>query len=666
MNTKQSSLSQQTLHCLIFSEKACTIKDEKGMLPAVEYLAEETCEEGSWSVFMHILALATVINNPIYSCYPNANLGIRKFFNVKIEPRPESDCKADKNAVMILWTRDGNLDIENIFQPNHFCPIVHMYNFEKHIPFEGDDNARLETTSSNDEKVETNSPNDEKVETNSPNDEKVETNSPNDKKVETNSPSDEKVETNSLNDEKVETNSQNDEKVETNSPNDEKVETNSPNDEKVETNSPNDEKVETNSPSDEKVETNSPNDEKVETNSPSDEKVETNSPNDEKVETNSPNDEKVETNSPNDKKVETNSPSDENVETATVFTTDDDLPLTDLKNQDQFFTTDDDLPILQIKRTKTILQKKKSRKLSKVKIMEKLPIPTITDESNETLVEENEIDERNDSDIEIEDMFDLNETNNLDSWSENSTDESDDENDDKDCNIKWQKRCTQMKPKPFCGPTPGPNSEVKDRLPSDPLEIYYFYLLFPKDQITRMVEATNSYVDIYQDKKRKLTGKTDWMDKDWVDVSEAEIKVYIGLRMVMAIDKKSAIEDYWSVEPALNNAFISGVMSRNRFNQIQRYFHLVDPKKDPSRQNLSVEDKQKNIKKDPFYKVSNLLHHLRVFSKLLYNLHQDVAVDEAMIKFHGQHWAVVGAPNKPAKRGFKIFAIADSGEWIPI
>ena len=30
-----------------------------------------------------------------------------------------------------------------------------------------------------------------------------------------------------------------------------------------------------------------------------------------------------------------------------------------------------------------------------------------------------------------------------------------------------------------------------------------------------------------------------------------------------------------------------------------------------------------------------------------------------MIKCHGQHSGIVGAPNKPAKRGFKIFVAAD-------
>ena len=46
---------------------------------------------------------------------------------------------------------------------------------------------------------------------------------------------------------------------------------------------------------------------------------------------------------------------------------------------------------------------------------------------------------------------------------------------------------------------------------------------------------------------------------------------------------------------------------------------------------------------------------------MLYNLHHEIAVDGAMIRCHGQHYGIVGAPNKPAKRGFKSFVAADGG-----
>ena len=62
---------------------------------------------------------------------------------------------------------------------------------------------------------------------------------------------------------------------------------------------------------------------------------------------------------------------------------------------------------------------------------------------------------------------------------------------------------------------------------------------------------------------------------------------------------------------------------------------------------------------DPLYKVSTSLEHVRIQSKASYNLHQQISADEAMVKCHGQHWGIIGAPNKPAKRGFKVFTLAD-------
>ena len=99
-------------------------------------------------------------------------------------------------------------------------------------------------------------------------------------------------------------------------------------------------------------------------------------------------------------------------------------------------------------------------------------------------------------------------------------------------------------------------------------------------------------------------------------------------------------------------------MSRARFFTIQRYFHIADPVKDPTR----IQDKVKRkaaIEKDPLYKVRDLIEHIRMQSQELYNLHTEVSVDEVMIKFHGMHYGAVGTPNKPCKRGFKVFVLPD-------
>lgn len=173
-----------------------------------------------------------------------------------------------------------------------------------------------------------------------------------------------------------------------------------------------------------------------------------------------------------------------------------------------------------------------------------------------------------------------------------------------------------------------------------------------------MAKSTNAYISIYEQARRKKTKNDKWSDEYVREVTTEDMKAYIGIRMIMAIDPKPSLDDYWSANPALGNQKVIQTMSRRRFQSIQRYFHINDPKNDPTR--MADKTKAKEIlERNPLYKVSPLMEAVRKKSMALYNLHQEIAVDEAMIKCHGQHYGIVGAPNKPAKRGFKIFVAAD-------
>ena len=173
-----------------------------------------------------------------------------------------------------------------------------------------------------------------------------------------------------------------------------------------------------------------------------------------------------------------------------------------------------------------------------------------------------------------------------------------------------------------------------------------------------MAKSTNSYIPIYQQAKRRKTNNKTWADQNAREITTDDIRAYIGIRMIMAVDPKPCTDDYWSANPALGNQNIIQTMPRRRFQSIQRYFHVNDPTTDPTRM-TDKEEARRALEKNPLYKVSPLMEAIRKKSMALYNLHQEIAVDEAMIKCHGQHSGIVGAPNKPAKRGFKIFVAAD-------
>ena len=55
-----------------------------------------------------------------------------------------------------------------------------------------------------------------------------------------------------------------------------------------------------------------------------------------------------------------------------------------------------------------------------------------------------------------------------------------------------------------------------------------------------------------------------------------------------------------------------------------------------------------------------MINHLLSRFSDLYDPHQEVAVDEAMIKFTGRSTLKQYMPLKPVKRGIKVWALADS------
>ncbi|GFO17939.1 vertnin [Plakobranchus ocellatus] len=113
----------------------------------------------------------------------------------------------------------------------------------------------------------------------------------------------------------------------------------------------------------------------------------------------------------------------------------------------------------------------------------------------------------------------------------------------------------------------------------------------------------------------------------------------------MGVDPKSSLDDYWSTDVCLVNKFVSTTMSKNLFKDIHRSFHVDDP--------------QSATQTSALDRVNSLLSNMITKSKEFFNLHENISIDEAMIKFHVKHSGVVGAPNKPAKRGYKIYTLAD-------
>ena len=177
-------------------------------------------------------------------------------------------------------------------------------------------------------------------------------------------------------------------------------------------------------------------------------------------------------------------------------------------------------------------------------------------------------------------------------------------------------------------------------IPDSPLEL--FELFFTADLQEKIVDETNRYA-------RQVMGDVRYTS--WTKITREELKAFIGFSILMGINRLPSLDDYWSKDPLLHYSPISDRIPRWRFREISRYLHFVNndnlaPRGDPMHDRLG--------------KVRPFIDHLSSKFSSLYDPSQDVAVDEAMIKFQGRSALKQYMPMKPIKRGIKVWVLGDS------
>ena len=91
--------------------------------------------------------------------------------------------------------------------------------------------------------------------------------------------------------------------------------------------------------------------------------------------------------------------------------------------------------------------------------------------------------------------------------------------------------------------------------------------------------------------------------------------------------------------------------ANNRYMEIKRYLHFVE-------NSTLVQPGSPGY--DKLGKIRPVLAHLQERFKSVYTPGENIAVDEAMIKFQGRSTLKQYMPKKPTKRGFKVWVLGDS------
>ena len=151
--------------------------------------------------------------------------------------------------------------------------------------------------------------------------------------------------------------------------------------------------------------------------------------------------------------------------------------------------------------------------------------------------------------------------------------------------------------------------------------------------ITTIVANTNQY-----SQARQAVG--------WVDVTTEEMWRYLAVRIRQDIVVLPDLHHYWADE--YRDRYCSQMMTRNRFLQLHRYFHIAPPVDRDARQTV-VE------KTAPFY------HQCQRLFKQYYIPGRDFALDETMIRFQGRSAWITVIKGKPVPVGYKLYTVASDG-----
>ena len=135
--------------------------------------------------------------------------------------------------------------------------------------------------------------------------------------------------------------------------------------------------------------------------------------------------------------------------------------------------------------------------------------------------------------------------------------------------------------------------------------------------------------------------------KNWVDTSEEEVWVFLGIVMEMGIHRVPKIVNYWSRNPLLGIVPVKQAMSLNRFKALWRYLHCDD--------NKGITDSR-----DIASKVKTVVEVLGHTFLANYHPSQELSVDEMMVKYKGRKGGKIRMPNKPVKLGFKVWSCSCS------
>lgn len=177
------------------------------------------------------------------------------------------------------------------------------------------------------------------------------------------------------------------------------------------------------------------------------------------------------------------------------------------------------------------------------------------------------------------------------------------------------------------------------------LPIEVFLCLYPETLFEDIAYQTN----LYATQCSSRTGKA------FMPTNAGEIKTFFAINIMMGIKRLPSYRDFWSTKVELRDNYISSLMARTRFDWLLGNFHM---------NNNVLQPKRGDQDYDKLYKVRPYLTKLSETFSTYYAPTKSISIDESMILFKGRSSLRQYMPNKPVKRGYKIWVRASASGYI--
>ena len=167
----------------------------------------------------------------------------------------------------------------------------------------------------------------------------------------------------------------------------------------------------------------------------------------------------------------------------------------------------------------------------------------------------------------------------------------------------------------------------------------FFQLYFSDAEFDTLAENTNAYA------KYKNAGQA---GRRWTKTTAGEIMIFVGLLIYMGVHK-ARIGLYWEGSHEFPVHDITHYMSKFRFEQLKRYFHVAPVtllSRSSGHWTEKLQPLARNLeKKFQAYMVPG----------------SSVAIDEMMVRFTGRSVHTIMMRAKPIPQGFKMLALCERG-----